>query len=471
MSPPTPPRPPSAHFSRRCATLASSPWRPSWQTRRTSFPTSASTASQTSRCVRPPSPPTTRPPAQSLMRPQAAPLTCRTLRWRPRGTPPRPACCLTKGRTCMTEGRSCRPWNCPARRSTALMRTETSCSVWRRRLPVIKKDIFPPPPQGRPSEVPARSDAAEGEAGEVGLVAPCGTPNMEFTQATPEETWKETVPEENSDINATEEAPGVPDASSCSHPILASVGTAEDTVPHIDVAPKDTHDPAAVILPEVTMVTPKIKLHAGSVEVEEDYLEGHLDEDHHLRDFCATLLGECDWQSSRPPSTQTPVMGLLSVTPHDPCSRRAPKVPFDAVVFTERKHSTGDALVLSLGLSADGANTIQDIASRNQGAARERLQQGEVLPCEAGLTKHCESCGVSPRGVPEEVGSPLRHYQTSGVPKERAFATLLQAQSQQTSTPESRAAPHTGRSPRTSSTTASPRPSRRAEVCPAHPPM
>ncbi|KAK8380530.1 hypothetical protein O3P69_016843 [Scylla paramamosain] len=270
--------------------------------------------------------------------------------------------------------------------------------------PGDKEGHFPTTATGRPSEVPARSDAAEGEAGEVGLVAPCGTPNMEFTQATPEETWKETVPEENSDINATEEAPGVPDASSCSHPILASVGTAEDTVPHIDVAPKDTHDPAAVILPEVTMVTPKIKLHAGSVEVEEDYLEGHLDEDHHLRDFCATLLGECDWQSSRPPSTQTPVMGLLSVTPHDPCSRRAPKVPFDAVVFTERKHSTGDALVLSLGLSADGANTIQDIASRNQGAARERLQQGEVLPCEAGLTKHCESCGVSPEECLKKLG-------------------------------------------------------------------
>ncbi|XP_045116820.1 uncharacterized protein LOC123507726 [Portunus trituberculatus] len=298
---------------------------------------------------------------------------------------------LSDGGKDLSDGRrSCRCWSCPVRQSTASTRTGTSCSV--HLLATVT---------GRPSDISGRSDKAEGEVSEVSPVAPCGAPDMECTQTTTEAEWKETVPEENS---ATDEAPGIPEASSCRHPILASVGTAEDTVPHIDVAPKDTQDQAPVILPEVTMVTPKIKLHAGSVEVEEDYLEGHLDEDHHLRDFCATLLGECDWQSSRPPSTQTPVVGLLSVTSHDPCSRRAPKVPFDAVVFTERKPSTGDALVLSLGLSADGANTIQDIASRNQGAARERLQQGEVLPCGAGLTKHCESCGVSPEECLKKLG-------------------------------------------------------------------
>ena len=160
--------------------------------------------------------------------------------------------------------------------------------------PGDKEGHFPATATGKPSDSLGRSAVAEIEADEEGPVTHFGTPDMECTQTTTEATWKETVPEENSDINAKEEeAPPVSDASTCSHPILASVGTAEDTVPHIDVAAKDTHDPASVILPEVTMVTPKIKLHAGSVEVEEDYLEGHLDEDHHLRDFCATLLGEC----------------------------------------------------------------------------------------------------------------------------------------------------------------------------------
>lgn len=235
-------------------------------------------------------------------------------------------------------------------------------------------------------------------------VSPYGTPDMECTQ-TQMEGWKE-----SNAIGAEESHEGIPDASSCSHPILASVGAAEESVPHIDVAQKDAHGSPPVVLPEVTVVsdsmpvTPKIKFHAGSVEVEDDYLEGHLEEDNHLRDFCATLLGECGWQSTRPQSSQSPVVGLLSVNPHDPCSRRTPRVPFDAVVFTERKPSTGDALVLSLGLSADGANTIQDIASRNQGAARERLQQGEVLPPEAKLTKQCESCGVSPEECLKKLG-------------------------------------------------------------------
>lgn len=152
----------------------------------------------------------------------------------------------------------------------------------------------------RPSDTPGGSDEAE-----ECPVTPYGTPDMECTQTTSTEAWKEALPGENNEIQAAEEAPKeVSDASTCSHPILASVGAAEETVPHIDVTPKDTHEPTPVILPEVTVVsdvlpvTPKIKFQAGSVEMEDDYLEGHLDEEHHLRDFCATLLGECgEWDT------------------------------------------------------------------------------------------------------------------------------------------------------------------------------
>lgn len=94
------------------------------------------------------------------------------------------------------------------------------------------------------------------------------------------------------------------DARTCSHPILASVGAAEETVPDIDLAEQtDTRDmhaspeTHAVMLPEVKVseglkVTPKINLHASSVEVEDDYLESHLEDDH-LRDLCASLMAEC----------------------------------------------------------------------------------------------------------------------------------------------------------------------------------
>lgn len=97
---------------------------------------------------------------------------------------------------------------------------------------------------------------------------------------------------------------GEKDARKCSHPILASVGAAEETVPDIDLAEQiDTHDmhdspeTRAVLLPEVRVsgslkVTPKINLHASSVEVEDDYLESHLEDDH-LRDLCASLMAEC----------------------------------------------------------------------------------------------------------------------------------------------------------------------------------
>ena len=118
---------------------------------------------------------------------------------------------------------------------------------------------------------------------------PYDTLDIESTQM----TSLDVLTEQNNGIQTKEE--GNEDASSCSHPILASVGTAEEAVPHIDT-PKDTPEP---VVPSVARasnpltVTPKIKLHAGSVEVEDDYLEGHLDQEHHLRDFYATLLGEC----------------------------------------------------------------------------------------------------------------------------------------------------------------------------------
>ncbi|XP_071519063.1 uncharacterized protein [Panulirus ornatus] len=199
-----------------------------------------------------------------------------------------------------------------------------------------------------------------------------------------------------------------------SHQLITSLVELE-SLPNIDDTAEEVTTPGVKTMVEInkvpegagvaaTKVVPRIDFHAASIEVVDDYLEDNLEENQ-LRDLCSTILGDtAGWQGSRYGSSQTRVRGFLStVSQETSCSRRQ-RVPFHTVVFAERKPSTGDALVQSLGLSADGANTIQDIASKNQGAARERLQQGEVVPSEPRLTRHCESCGVSPEDCLKKLG-------------------------------------------------------------------
>ncbi|XP_064097167.1 uncharacterized protein LOC135208668 [Macrobrachium nipponense] len=166
-----------------------------------------------------------------------------------------------------------------------------------------------------------------------------------------------------------------------------------------------TNPQVSIVLEQPSTSVPKIDFHAPSIEVVDDYLEGHLDEDSQLRDLYSSLLGDPGFVGGQLRSPSRSCVSLLSATPQDTAPKRQ-RVPFSTVVFTERKPSTGDALIQSLGLSADGADTIQDIASKNQGAARERLQLAEGGgPVEAvGLTSHCESCGVSPEDCLKKLG-------------------------------------------------------------------
>ncbi|XP_068234958.1 uncharacterized protein [Palaemon carinicauda] len=165
-----------------------------------------------------------------------------------------------------------------------------------------------------------------------------------------------------------------------------------------------TNPQVNIVLEQPSTSVPKIDFHAPSIEVVDDYLEGHLDEGSQLRDLCSSLFGDPGFGGGQLRSPSRSCVSLLSATPQETAPKRQ-RVPFSTVVFTERKPSTGDALIQSLGLSADGADTIQDIASKNQGAARERLQLAEGGPVEAvGLSSHCESCGVSPEDCLKKLG-------------------------------------------------------------------
>ncbi|XP_069992673.1 uncharacterized protein [Penaeus vannamei] len=170
---------------------------------------------------------------------------------------------------------------------------------------------------------------------------------------------------------------------------------------------------------------PTIDLHAASIEVVEDYLEDDTGDDR-LRDCCSMVVSHPGGPNCRTRPPPGGLMTYLSASPAPDAPPRRSRVPFHTVVFTERKPSTGDALIRSLGLAAPGvSSSIQDIASVNQDAARERLHLEEHR-----WMHQCTSCGVSPEECLEKLGLNPNHAKSLNLyPKsERLWQFLHQVQ-------------------------------------------